>query len=226
LPVEIWTQIHCLACSDDGSSGRALSLVSKDWRSISRPFSLQSIALVGVRPILRFLALLEATPESLRVVHSLFIGCANSRPRPGVNTPLEQIDLAEECNRGLLFTDQLFPELGIKYTTTSTVGITVEAVEHAVRRILNRVAGTLQTLYTHVFYQRPALLYDVKLPSLRVLVLHGSFAVSGLSTSTADSMPNLRRLRIAGSPTPGQTIKPSVLFNTVAAAATMLTHLM
>ncbi|KAJ7239041.1 hypothetical protein B0H12DRAFT_1025434, partial [Mycena haematopus] len=73
LPVEIWTQIHALACTDDGSAGRALSLVSKDWSSISAPFKLQSIALIGAKPILRFVCLLESTEESLRNVQSLFI---------------------------------------------------------------------------------------------------------------------------------------------------------
>ncbi|KAJ6501492.1 hypothetical protein C8R47DRAFT_914854, partial [Mycena vitilis] len=72
-PVEIWTHIHALACTDDGSAGRALSRVSKDWRTISAPFKLQSLALVGPKPILRFLSLLASTEESLRNVQSLFI---------------------------------------------------------------------------------------------------------------------------------------------------------
>ncbi|KAJ7139536.1 hypothetical protein C8R44DRAFT_606025, partial [Mycena epipterygia] len=59
LPVEIWAQILALACTDDGAAGRALSRVSKDWRTISAPFKLQSIALVGPKPILRFVCLLD-----------------------------------------------------------------------------------------------------------------------------------------------------------------------
>ncbi|KAJ7642292.1 hypothetical protein B0H17DRAFT_960161, partial [Mycena rosella] len=64
LPVEIWTLVHAFACTDDGAAGRTLSLVSKDWRTISAPFRFQSIALVGPKPILRFVCLLNSNPES------------------------------------------------------------------------------------------------------------------------------------------------------------------
>nr|GAT46063.1 predicted protein [Mycena chlorophos] len=227
LPPEIWTQILCLACTDDGASGRALSLVSKDWRNISAPFKLQSVALVGARPILRFLALLDSMPESLRTVNSLFIGCDRPRPQPGAEPKLAPLDLIEERTRGLEFTDRLFPELGIKYTTSTNrkqlVNITVEALEEAIQRILRRIAGSINTLYLHVFFQRPtALLYGtVKLPRLRVLVLHGTF---GVSSPNGESLPNLRHLRIAGAPTPGQTIKASVLLGGIASSAPRLTR--
>ncbi|KAJ7922952.1 hypothetical protein B0H13DRAFT_1472662, partial [Mycena leptocephala] len=188
-PVEIWTQIYAFACTDDGSAGRALSLVSKDWRTISAPFKLQSVALVGPKPILRFLCLLESTEESHRNVQSLFI-------------------------------DKLFPELGIT-SSTHTLKIRADAIEQAVVRILQRTAGSLHTLHTHlIFLERPGPLYPIPLRHLRVLVLHGPFASPPPILSS--TLPNLRRLHLA--PLPTSPHKGSVLLSTIAAAAPRLSH--
>ncbi|KAJ6569604.1 hypothetical protein B0H19DRAFT_700505 [Mycena capillaripes] len=218
LPIEIWTTIHAFACTDDGSAGRALSLVSKDWRTISAPFKLQSIALVGAKPILRFLCLLESTEESLRNVQSLFIGCQNLRLYSSSSC---RLDLARERARGLMFTDKLFPELGIT-SFTHTLHITNDAIEQAVIRIVQRTATTLHTLHTHIiFVQRPGPLYPIPLRRLRVLVLHGPFRSPPPILSS--TVPNLRRLRLAPpltSPHGG-----AVLLSTIAAAAPKLSHL-
>ncbi|KAJ7226065.1 hypothetical protein GGX14DRAFT_316582, partial [Mycena pura] len=216
VPVEIWAQIHALACTDDGSAGRALSLVSKEWRNISAPYKFQSIALIGPKPILRCLALLETNPES--PVLSLFIGCQNLR----MYSPDEcRLDLARESARGLVFTDKLFPELATKYPI-QTVQIHADAIEQAVLRILARVAGTLHTLYTHLtFVERPGPLYPVPFHHLRTLVLHGPFASPPPTLSCLT--PNLRRLRLASPLTSPH--KSSVLLNTVTAAAPRLSHL-
>ncbi|KAJ7171877.1 hypothetical protein C8R43DRAFT_843087, partial [Mycena crocata] len=219
LPVEIWTQIHALACTDDGAAGRALSLVSKDWRTISAPYKLASVALVGPKPILRFLCILDSTPESLRNVQSLFIGSQNLRLYPRTS----RIDLAHERARGLVFTDKLFPELGITpFSHTHTLQIFPDAIEQAVIRILKLTATTLHTLYTHfTFLERPGPLYSVPLPHLRVLVLHGSFASS--APTRPPLTPKLCRLRLA--PPPTSPHKGSVLLNTISSAAPRLSHL-
>lgn len=221
LPVEIWTQIHAFACTDDGSAGRALSLVSKDWRIISAPFKLQSIALVGAKPILRFLCILETTKESLRNVQSLFIGCPNLRL---VSRSCSRLDLADEHSRGLAFTDRLFPELGIT-PYAHTVEINTDAIQQAVVRILGRTAGTLRVLHTHLtFLERPGPLYPIPLRHLRVLVLHGPFrSPPRISSASASTLPNLRRLRFASPPTSPH--RGAVLLRTVAAAAPRLSHL-
>lgn len=219
LPVEIWTQIHNFACTDDGSAGRALSLVSKDWRTISAPFKLQSVALVGPKPILRFLCLLESTEESHRNVQSLFIGCLNLRLY-SESSSNSRLDLARERARGLEFTDELFPELGIT-SSTHTLKIRADAIEQAVVRILQRTAGSLHTLHTHlIFIERPGPLYPIPLRHLRVLVLHGPFASPPPILSS--TLPNLRRLHLA--PLPTSPHKGSVLLSTIAAAAPRLSH--
>ncbi|KAJ7480110.1 hypothetical protein B0H11DRAFT_1808585, partial [Mycena galericulata] len=196
LPFEIWTQIHTLACTDDGFAGRALSLVSKDWRAISAPFKFQSIALIGAKPILRFVCLLESTPENLRNVESLFIGCQNLRLYPSSSC---RLDLAHE----------------------RALGLTV--IEKAVVRILRKTAATLHTLHTHFsFLERPGPLYPVFLPNLRALVMHGPFA-SPVNSTLSPMTPRLRWLRFA--PPPTSSHKGSVLLNTISAAAPSLSHL-
>ncbi|KAJ7661061.1 hypothetical protein B0H14DRAFT_3540324 [Mycena olivaceomarginata] len=77
--------------------------------ALSRLFHSSPIALVGAKPILRFLCILETTKESLRNVQSLFIGCPNLRL---VSRSCSCLDLADEHSRGLAFTDRLFPGLG------------------------------------------------------------------------------------------------------------------
>ncbi|KAJ7748481.1 hypothetical protein DFH07DRAFT_694253, partial [Mycena maculata] len=196
LPFELLSQIHSYACTDDGSAGRALALVSKDWRAISEPFKMQSLALVGAKPILRFLCLLESTPEGLCNVQSLFIG--------------------------LTFTKELFPELGIT-AFSHTLPIYPDAIEKAVGRILERTAATLHTLHTHLaFLERPGPFYSIPLPHLRVFVAHGPFA-SSAPRDRAPITPKLRRLRFA--PPTISPHKGSVLLNTISAAAPKLSHL-
>ncbi|TDL17858.1 hypothetical protein BD410DRAFT_793892 [Rickenella mellea] len=78
-PVEIMDVIMELACADGGSTGRALSLVSKLVSEVSRPYILNSIALYGINQVERFSTFIS-TPDKTRTsrVRHLFI----SRIRP------------------------------------------------------------------------------------------------------------------------------------------------
>ncbi|KAJ6627016.1 hypothetical protein B0H10DRAFT_1997721 [Mycena sp. CBHHK59/15] len=231
LPVEIWTQIYGLACTDDGSAGRALSLVSKDWRTLSAPYKLQSIALVGAKPILRFLCILESTPESLQNVQSLFIGCQNLRLYPSSY----RFDPAYERTRNLVFTDTLFPELQMT-AFTHTPLITQDAIEQSVLRILERVAPTLRALHTHLtFLTRSGPFYPVFLPHLEDLVLHGPFtsppalsvvtppSLFRLAQAASPVLPTLRCLRFA--PPASSPHRRAALLASVDSAAPGLSHL-
>jgi hypothetical protein len=72
-PPEIWMKIASFACTDDGLTCRSLSLVSKSFHDISKPFKLQSIALRGADQTVAFATLLKTTPPHLRRVHNLLI---------------------------------------------------------------------------------------------------------------------------------------------------------
>lgn len=75
-PPEIHALIFALACSDDGTTGRSLSLVSRYVRSVSTPFQWQSLAVSGVHQARGF-------ANKLRAVALNCTSDADSdRPRP------------------------------------------------------------------------------------------------------------------------------------------------
>jgi hypothetical protein len=73
LAVEIWHQVFTLACTDNGFTGRSLSLVSQYIHETSKPMKLQSLAVVGPNQIQGLARLIEHTAPSHRRVQYLFI---------------------------------------------------------------------------------------------------------------------------------------------------------
>ena len=73
FPVEIWHLIFSLACTDDGSTGRSLSLVSTQFREISAPFKYQSIAITHWSQIIAFSQFFCKLPASQKKTISLFV---------------------------------------------------------------------------------------------------------------------------------------------------------
>ncbi|KAG5653398.1 hypothetical protein H0H81_000685 [Sphagnurus paluster] len=73
LPAELWMEIFRTACTDDGSTGRALSLVSRYFYELSSEFKLHSIAIVGPQQLQNFADYLEKLPSYARHVRHLFI---------------------------------------------------------------------------------------------------------------------------------------------------------
>ncbi|KAJ2919532.1 hypothetical protein MD484_g875, partial [Candolleomyces efflorescens] len=71
-PAEILLRIFELACDDDGSTGRALSLVSRSTHELSKEYKYQSIAIIGLPRLVAFAAVLQDLPESNRRIHHLF----------------------------------------------------------------------------------------------------------------------------------------------------------
>ena len=72
-PLELCQRIFELACTDDGTTGRSLSLVSKPIRDISAPYKLQSICVSGAKQANLFVSALESTPPQHRRVSYLSI---------------------------------------------------------------------------------------------------------------------------------------------------------
>ncbi|KAA1477105.1 hypothetical protein DENSPDRAFT_748821, partial [Dentipellis sp. KUC8613] len=58
-PVEIFHIIFAFACTDDGTTGRSLALVSRWMYEASLPFQLQSLATKSTAQILALSAMLE-----------------------------------------------------------------------------------------------------------------------------------------------------------------------
>ena len=73
LPVEIWHIIFSLACTDDGTTGRSLSLVSTYIREISAPFKYRSIAITHWSQIIAFSKIFCKLPASQKRTIFLFV---------------------------------------------------------------------------------------------------------------------------------------------------------
>jgi hypothetical protein len=73
FPVEIWHLIFSLACTDDGFTGRSLSLASTHLREISAPFKYQSIAITHWSQIIAFSQLFCKLPASQKKTVALFV---------------------------------------------------------------------------------------------------------------------------------------------------------
>ena len=73
VPFEIWATISSHACTDSGSTGRNLSLVSRLIRDASAPVKLQSIAAHGTEQLVALHKLLLTTPAHLRRTRYLFL---------------------------------------------------------------------------------------------------------------------------------------------------------
>jgi hypothetical protein len=54
IPPEILALIFSYACTDDGYTGRSLSLVSRYISDVSKPYKLQSVAVRGMWQVLEF----------------------------------------------------------------------------------------------------------------------------------------------------------------------------
>ncbi|KAF7981935.1 hypothetical protein HWV62_30711 [Athelia sp. TMB] len=89
-PFEIWTKISSYACTDLGSTGRSLSLVSRFIREASAPAKLQSLSAHGLQQIIAFHETLLRTPRHLRRVRYLLL---STTPRsPSINISVDTSD--------------------------------------------------------------------------------------------------------------------------------------
>ncbi|KAI0766436.1 hypothetical protein BD413DRAFT_153688 [Trametes elegans] len=75
-PSEIWMLIFSFACTDDGSTGRSLSLVSRAFQHLSYPYQWQSLAIYGHAQAAAFTKQLFSRPPSgnrRRPIEHLFV---------------------------------------------------------------------------------------------------------------------------------------------------------
>ena len=75
-PFEICESIFAFACTDDGSTGRSLSLVSRGIRNASRGMKYQCLAVTG-RQVEPLCMVLKNLPENDRRIHHLFFSDAS-----------------------------------------------------------------------------------------------------------------------------------------------------
>jgi hypothetical protein len=107
VPVEIWHHIFSFACTDDGSTGRSLSLVSTHFHDISAPFKYRSIAITHWSQIIAFSQIFCKLPAfqkktvSLFVYHPFPFWDVNGYPSPttGIDQTSEQSQIEDDLER-------------------------------------------------------------------------------------------------------------------------------
>ncbi|KAI0358223.1 hypothetical protein OH77DRAFT_1253675 [Trametes cingulata] len=201
-PVEISDLIFADACTDDGYTGRSLSLVSKRVRAISSRHALQSIALYGPHQIFAFGTFLEGRKDEDRCVRHLYL---TDRPRlwHGMKLALDKDDLG----RPVVIRLRDNPS-GNSFTL--------------ILRILRIVAQHLRTLSLLLFgrsHHDYNPLTMISFPRLEELTLHVD-SLSSESHSPLQSIRTLRRLHIIQ-----RYSLPQAIAEIIADLAPHLTHL-
>ncbi|KAI0738206.1 hypothetical protein C8Q80DRAFT_1072346, partial [Daedaleopsis nitida] len=174
LPLELHAQIFEFACTDNGTTARNLSLVSRYVRNVTAPYLYQSLVICGLDQMNELVARLDAVPAHLRRIRHLF---------------LSDWTHAEVQKRSLAL--------------NSTEMDRYDAEKNAAMRILDYAAPTLETLALVVScpYTAPPLvghLFSVPLPRLVELSIHGFYPFP----RTSGVMPKLERLHLSGNRNP------------------------
>jgi hypothetical protein len=79
LPPEVLHEIYGLCCTDSGTTGLSLSLVSRYINETSRPYRIISVALVGVSQAAAFASYVQALSPDARRTHYLLISDGGRR---------------------------------------------------------------------------------------------------------------------------------------------------
>ncbi|KAK7060901.1 hypothetical protein VNI00_000634 [Paramarasmius palmivorus] len=175
-PCEIWLQIFRLACVDDGTTGRSLSLVCRFFREVSKEVKLQSLAIFGVEEMIQFSEILETLPEQDRKVRHLFMSTeiASMRHRHDASPRFER---------------------------TQPYELDRDRYEYAVRvwgRLLSDLSTSLDTLYVFAIrLARSSLLAPVTLSCLTELHIAGPFPAC-YDMNPIPTFPILSHLHLSG----------------------------
>lgn len=191
FPPELHAYIFAFACSDGGYTVKALSLVSKYFRDVARPYLYQSLSLSGVDQIMVAASKLENTPPHLRQIQHLFISDESQRRNDHqlgkhicdmeANSIMRILTLAAPTLRTLAFVTTC-PSTG-----TSLIG-----------RLFRISFPSLMELTISGFYPFPSL--PGKMPMLERLHLNGNRNPHGLLQADVleNVCPSLTHLRVSG----------------------------
>lgn len=221
LPTEIWEHIFYFACSDNGSTGRALSLVSRNILQIVNPHKLRSISVVGGPQIIKFSEFLSTSaasysgvsmihcchnsPPPQTTIQNLFIGITNPRLFPPLTTSSDLL-LRSALNSLSLLNDD--DDSGLLLSPPTMIPVTFGRgskdgdrffIVKAVHRILRLVAPTLHTLHFHI---TPDTLSSTPflfpMPRLSELTVYGPLLGGGTISESKwlTIFPSLKRFRM------------------------------
>ena len=222
LPPELWIQILRFACTDNGSTGRAVSLVCRSLHDIGKSVMLNSISVVAPKQVIRFAAVLASLPPAQRVVRHLFVASAPDQTKKRVQSDVK------DALKTLILQHARSPDLPVtgshakSLITFAESDVDDDNILVAFRCILTFAAPYLRTL--HVYFttlNRPYILLPIPLPHLTELVIYGAFyPKANFSPPNPIVFPSLTRLHLAHYP-----IHPHDLIPIVLPGTPMLTQL-
>ncbi|KAG2011508.1 hypothetical protein CC2G_011613 [Coprinopsis cinerea AmutBmut pab1-1] len=217
LPQELWMRISELACVDDGSTGRSLSLVSRRLHAASEAYRDRSVAIRGTLQLARFVRYLEERPEGQPAhVNFLFIS-TDSEDNADADMPLlQEFYKPNVCDR------KPGPE---PQDILADFG---ELVVHAIMRVLTLVASTVRILHICMPLYRDLIFFPVPMDRLEEMTLEGPFE-SGFEDfiPSLPRIPTLRRLKLTHPDAmfPWNSFRHSTLIPSITKLAPHLTHL-
>lgn len=190
-PPEIHSYICELACLDDGRTVRALNLVSRYFRSISRPHLFQSAAVRGLSNISILLSKIEKLhPSQSKRLRHLFVLDQESAEQPHLN--VENFLLRHRIHT-----------LRTSYVILLT-------------RLISLAAPTVETftlILNNTSQSTPVLahLFRTYFPCLRELSLSGFYPLFSSSLSPLPLFPVLTHLHLHGNRNPHGLFQPGGL---------------
>ncbi|KAJ7761061.1 hypothetical protein B0H16DRAFT_1456325 [Mycena metata] len=196
IPPEIWSEIFSCACTDDGSTGRALSTVSRAVHTISKASKYQSICVLGPNQLLKLFGLLSGLSPCARKVKYLFVA------------GLDECAEFEEAGHGAQTIRQFY------------LDTKMDAVGQALEQLLQLVSPNLVALQIHrTKVYRQSVLLEIEFPMLSELTLHGPFK-STIPRPPECLFPNLRSIHIYHF-----VHQPTRFLEQIVRAAPRITHL-
>lgn len=193
IPPELHSYICQLACTDDGSTFRALSVLSKYFHALVLPLQYQSVAISGFDSVLKLASRLEVAQPHMRRIHHLFI---SDRPHPNlavIQEPRQQTyDLEKKATLRILTLSAPILESLTFIASNPTTSTSMIA------RLFDITFPRLQDLSITGYYPFPH--RPNTMPQLKRLHLHGNRNPHGLLElgSLHAACPSLTHLRISG----------------------------
>ncbi|KAF9494351.1 hypothetical protein BDN71DRAFT_1449082 [Pleurotus eryngii] len=214
LPAEIWMTIFSYACTDDGSTGRSISLVSRWFWDTSRSIKHQSLVVKGVNQIAGIASMLERLPPELRRVQYLSVRVHHrDMNKRSISVEDGVILLGDR--------DARESECGVSAHTQSGIHDRSMVV---LSHMLQMIAPQLRVLHLWLPISSPSRLLPSTLPSIIELRLtsndmRGQHLDTRSVCTAPQRYPSLRRLRL------GMLHHQHGLFGRIAKLAPGITHL-
>jgi len=190
LPVELHVHIFGLACTDDGWTIRALSMVSRYFWEVSRAYLYQNVSVSGTDRVFALLDRLETLPPRLRQIRHLFLTDV-----PSTSPKIAAPQLSQQENQAVI---RLISLAAPTLHSFSFVPSAPFSSTSLIARVFRTSFPLLKSLTISGFYPFPS--SPGKFPSLKHLNLNGNRNPHGLFQmgTLEDACPVLESLEVTG----------------------------